>query len=312
MKEEKKEEKREDFSDSLSINKELINLVDDILKLKVSPYKYDQASKKYNKMFIEILNKMNNPIPKQLLNINFFNDLKTSQKTLDFFPTPLKCLEPIKQDIKEASSILEPSFGYGHILYYIMENIKKLKNIQISGFELNNINSLLLKYINPKININPDNINNFLNYKPTTNDYDLIICNPPFTNNNDKRFYINFLFHCLYILKNSKSKNTPILYFISPPILDHNDMNNNEFNFEDLFNKNNSYIATSKLKLILSSYDIKVNLNKLRPLINTSEEFNKIDDIFGFFRGQFIGLCEDFIGTKIKANMYKITLYRNL
>ena len=76
----------------------------------------------------------------------------------------------------------------------------------------------ILKEFNPDIIVNPDRNNNFLEYEPKTNNYDCIIINPPFTNNNDKRYYLDFLFHSLYILNKSTVQYFKQLCIICPDI----------------------------------------------------------------------------------------------
>jgi methylase of polypeptide subunit release factors len=123
----------------------------------------------------------------------------TSTKTLDFYPTPTGCLDNqyINEVINESKNILEPSYGVGSIINYI-HNVNPEANI--TGYELSdglyNISkSVLLP--NSKITLH---LKNFLTKDFKDNDFQTIICNPPFTRtyytdktHKDNRFYYDFL-----------------------------------------------------------------------------------------------------------------------
>lgn len=131
---------------------------------------------------------------------------------MDFFPTPLECLDhdQIRRIIKMANHILEPSAGFGSIMYSIY---KEDPTIQLTAFEYNKDFSIFLKDHYPKATIYNED---FLENKRDLSTVDTIICNPPFTHGSDKKYYINFYFKCLDIMYKANINGYTNMIFICP------------------------------------------------------------------------------------------------
>ena len=294
LKEEPQQTEKEIIKESeiYLLNNEIFKIVEDLLKTS-SPYKRKEKVKNsYNKI-IELVNKY------KVLNIKesdlkFLYDYLENyyvQKQSDFYPTPIECLknDTINKSILQSVDILEPTAGLGHILNYI----RKIKSEDDDKYKLTAIEytehmAKFLKIFSPDVKVNPDNTNNFLDYNPEEVNHDLIIINPPFTTGNDSRYYLNFLFHCLYLLNRSKVNYFPDLIFISPPI------ENNEHGGQFLLNDILNYKGFSKKK--------KEEIYK-RYIIKKDDD---LDDVFGFLYGEKISSCKGFAGTGFSANIYYI------
>ena len=282
-------------SEVYKLNNDIFKIIEDLLKT-TSPYK---RKEKVDKSF----NSITNLVKKQkVININE-NDLKFLydylnnyyvQKQSDFFPTPTECLnnETINKSILGSNNILEPTAGLGHILNYI----RKLKKTEDEEYKLTAIEYTehmtdFLKIFSPDTVINPNGINNFLNYNPEKVSYDLIIINPPFTQGNDSRYYFDFLFHCLYLMNRSNINYHPEIIFISPPIVEGS--LGIQFTLNDILDF--KYLSKNKKQEIFKRYNIK----------NEDE----VEDVFNILYGESIGECKGFTGTGFKANMYYIQGY---
>ena len=150
--------------------------------------------------------------------------LSYKQNANDFHPTPQKCLnEFIDLRVDEYTNILEPSAGFGSVLYYLLD---KYPNVKITAYEMFEHIYAFLKNEYPTVKTIRMN---FLESNPKNNTYDIIICNPPFTvgtydivknkTGYDKRFYYNFLFKCFEYMYYSKTKTYErSMIFISPPL----------------------------------------------------------------------------------------------
>jgi hypothetical protein len=163
----------------------------------------------------------------------FIETIEGATRAFDFFPTPLKCIDDLNIDVSRFESFLEPSCGFGSVLYYILNKDYidgneeyekygvKYTPIKSTAYELMENFEPFLKEHFPKTNIH---IGDFLKSDQSNNDFDLIVCNPPFTdvdfsNKGDRKYYLRFLFKCLFTLHVSKSKTYgKLLYFISPPL----------------------------------------------------------------------------------------------
>jgi hypothetical protein len=141
------------------------------------------------------------------------------KKVFDFIPTPLEFLKPMLESIKERKdeTFLEPSCGLGYVIHQVLKVNPKM---QITAYEVNHEFINMLNILFPKEHY--PNITflrrNFLEANDTGN-YSTIFCNPPFTNNNDIRYYINFFFECNRIANNSETDYYEnLIFFIAPPL----------------------------------------------------------------------------------------------
>jgi len=297
--------------------------------LKDSGYKFTQNRKKYETQLKEIVNKYIKPI---LNNIQLSKDydyylkelekndfilehIKNTQKGQDFYPTPPKCVKVFEDSIKQQRTIFEPTAGLG----FIINEVRKINpEAKITAMEYDDRFSQLIKVMNPDVLVNPDKNSNFLDYNPNNFNQDMIIINPPFTNGRDSRYYMDFLFHCLYLLNRDEAGVLTDLIFISPDIyeLDANDKENllkNKkvepiFLLQDIIQS--KLLSKNKLEQILKRYNITYTKKELNEIKKKGGEVNnlneRIEEVFGFTQGQLSGQCEEFAGTKTKANMYQI------
>ncbi len=245
--------------------------------------------------------------------------IKSMQKAVDFYPTPVNCVDESKEYLKFSEHILEPTAGVGHII----NALRKLNdNVKITAMEYSPQLIPVLKLLNPDIEVNPDNNKDYLKYNPSEFKYDTIFINPPFTKGTDKRYYMNFLFHSLMLINKTKGI-FPTIIFISPQIMDDRkhfgEKNTSSAGFSDLLNKS-TVLSDKKLIEIFTSYNISVNKKQLeyvRTLDNTifknkndlekaEEIYQKIDNMFGFTQIHKIGQCKGFGGTAVESSVYAI------
>jgi|694.fasta_scaffold55560_2 hypothetical protein len=164
---------------------------------------------------------------KELSKINLVTDkydlirkLFEANKGFDFVPTPKEFLKDFLEYAKdEENNILEPTCGLGHVIHEILKVNPKAK---IIAYEFNKDFYDILLFLYPK-NMYP-NITfynkDFLKYAKNEN-FGLVFCNPPFTINNDKKYFYNFLIKCQELISQSKvNKFEILLFFISPPLYD--------------------------------------------------------------------------------------------
>jgi tRNA1(Val) A37 N6-methylase TrmN6 len=260
------------------------NLVSKISGTKLSKRSYNKLSKEYN------------------IDSNIIDRLLDATKTYDFYPTPDICLNNdwINDVITESHNILEPSYGVGNIINYIH---KLNPNANITGYELSpdlyNISKQIL-LPNDKIKLYNED---FLEHDFMHNDFDTIICNPPFTRTwyegtkkkVDNKFYYDFLFKCIRILKQSKSLNKRDQYiiFICPPLglEDYNSLEGL------LYDKN---LSKQKLK------DLFKNILGTRYHDDYETDFLTYERLLSGYI-QEIGECNTFSGTKFKTKIYKLS-----
>ena len=321
---EKEQEDLDEFNDKyklVNMNEQFFKQVDKVIDM--SPYKFIQFKNKLIKEFEKNITEgsidfiKNN---KQLINSKYvdviksiekgfdpFESIRGAQKGSDFYPTPTKCIKVFEDVIKQARTILEPTAGLG----YIVNEIRRYNpEAKITAIEWLSPFVSILRLLNPDVNINPDDNIDFLKYNPDKVNYDMIFINPPFTRGNDKRYYFDFLFHCLYLLNRDEAGVLTDLVFISPEIVDFNKYKDKSiFLLQNILES--SLLGKPKLKEILDRYKIKYTAKDLDYIkkgdYDKGEDINnKLDEIFGFQQGQFIDMCVGFGGTKTSAKMYHI------
>ncbi|MFN9112851.1 MAG: Rho termination factor N-terminal domain-containing protein, partial [Bacteroidota bacterium] len=219
---------------------------------------------------------------------------------------PEECLNKneIKDLIKNSNSILEPSAGLGSIMHFI----KKINSeAKLTAVEFNEFFSKLLKFMYPTDIIYN---HNFLSFDKE-NDFDLIIMNPPFSKGGDNFFYIDFIFHCLYLLNKKSSAYDKNLIVICPSLKCGESFNLGEFIFK-------SPMSIKKLSNIVEKYGIKFNENILKYIKGKKDDLNekefeeigKFEDYFDFAQSYLIGKCKNFPGTKFEADIYHFIMYK--
>jgi len=225
-----------------------------------------------------------------------------SSKDRDFYPTPAKCLENdyIQMTIERADKILEPTAGIGSIV----EVIEKLNpTAEITANELNRDFIPILETLFPDVDVKNENFIDF----PTKNDFDTIICNPPFSFGSNKRIYLDFLFKCLSMLNRSTAVGNLSLIFICPAFIG---SKTDDF-FDDTAFFGNKFVKAALADYLKDSVPIAKIKKVLSELGNddvsedNEEIANKIKDNYSFAQGQYIGECTGFAGTGVKAAMYQ-------
>ena len=152
-------------------------------------------------------------------------DIVYSENVGDLYPTPQKCLtDYINNNDIYGKTILEPSAGLGSIIYNMLNrdlNEDPIKKITAYELDIPMSKFLIKQY--PTVDVKRAN---FLTTPTINNNFDLIICNPPFTHyyqdskgksKYDKSYFINFYFKCCdYMYKSVNPEREKILYFICP------------------------------------------------------------------------------------------------
>jgi hypothetical protein len=208
----------------INTNNEIVPFADVMPHKEILEYLFDtfgSLTKKMSKRFEQKIT----PLPqssKQALH----DQLSYKRNANDFHPTPQKCLnEHVHIRVDENTNILEPSTGFGSVLYYLLD---KYPSVKITAYEMFEHIYAFLKNEYPTVNTIRMN---FLESNPKNNTYDIIICNPPFTVGSydsvkkktgyDSRFYYNFLFKCFEYMYYSKTKTYECgLIFISPALFE--------------------------------------------------------------------------------------------
>jgi len=147
-----------------------------------------------------------------LVNLGFApEDLQTmyGAKSFDFYPTPIKCLDEIYNEIpanfkKSSPKLLEGTAGLGGVSYYFYKK----------GFDVtsNEYNTQLFDIMNKLLPQEIETTNrDFFDIKQI--DDDAIFLNPPFM----KGVQLKFLLKAIQLIKNSSSKSkVKYIFFISP------------------------------------------------------------------------------------------------
>jgi hypothetical protein len=312
----------------IELNDKFLDKSDEIINIS-SPYTFQNKRDGYVEYFRNLLKEYvrNSTIPidtveyKEGYYPEMLKDLpitlREAKKGFDFYPTPISCIEPIKDIIEKSYNILEPTAGIGHIINQIRKINKKAK---LTAIEFTYFFRDVLKIFNPDITVNPEGINNFLKYNPDNVDYDLILINPPFTKGGDSRYYMDFLFHCLYLINRTNNIYEPKIIFISPDIVKNN-KKANTFGLEDILTS--ELLSKKKLKEIVATYNLHPTDKEIDFLLTGNENIfkkendlekaqifsEKFNELFDFPQGQFLGQCSGFGGTKAVANINLILGY---
>lgn len=211
----------------------------------------------------------------------------------DFYPTSQKCLSHYQEYLEyidENDVILEPTAGLGSIVLWLLKNNVKSKIIT-TDYDAN-LNEYLKEsfYAIKKITVLDQKVSNYLNMN---NDFDrynpsVIFLNPPFSNGNDKKYYLNFLFKALYDLKYSKHPYMERqLFFISPKLTKDNEKDDQQISFDNIV------ISENKKKEIKRMLNIDEDQwIELTPTITTK-----------------VKTCNDFGGTNAEAVLYHMSIF---
>jgi hypothetical protein len=235
-----------------------------------------------------------NALMKKYNDKDFIKSINSAQKFNDFYPTSQKCLSNyssyLKNNFYEDEVILEPTAGLGSIVLWLLKNNVKSKIIATDYNQ--DINKYLKESFNgiDQVTILDHAKSDYLDMKNEYYKYNpsYIFLNPPFSNRNDKKYYLNFLYKALYDLTKSKHRiRERQLFFISPKLTDTNEKNDQSINVDD--------IDISKKKK-----------EEIKKMLNINE------DEWEELRPEFItkvNVCSDFGGTNTEAVLYHIIIY---
>lgn len=258
--------------DKLAKLEEFINDTENYLNKK-STRAYNALMKKYDdKDYI-----------KTVINAQMFND---------FYPTSQKCLDHYEyypQYFDEEDIILEPTAGLGSIILWLLKKNVKSKIIttdydaNLNDYLKENFEGINQVLVLPHIKSNYLKVeNDFHRYNPS-----IIFLNPPFSNGNDKKYYLNFLFKAIYDLKMSEHAHMERQLFFISPQLTKTEKNGGLVNFEDIV------ISENKKKEIKNM----LNINDEEFLEMVPEQITRIK------------ACNDFGGTNAEVVLYQMFLF---
>lgn len=237
------------------------------------------------------------------------DNITSSQKAIDFYPTPEKCLdyEPITYCIEHSKHIFEPSAGLGSMVNFIMKH--KSAKAKVSLNELNRKFIPILEKYYPTADITQENFFELSN----ENEYDTIICNPPFSDGKDKEFYLDFLFKCIYMLSVSKTKTRErCLIFICPRLVKEKEETRtwkagqfNGFDFKYVIDG----ISFNKMNKIAK----QITGNELdeKAYKNYKKEGETYDDLELLmpYQSEYVDTCKGFGGTGATADVYRFLIF---
>jgi len=214
----------------------------------------------------------------------------------DFYPTSQKCLDHYSDYLEYLDKddvILEPTAGLGSIVLWLLKNNVKSKIIttdydtNLNGYLKENFNGIKRVSVLDQEKSNYLKMDNdFERYEPT-----IIFLNPPFSNGNDKKYYLNFLFKALSDLRFSRSRIVERqLFFISPP-LTKGEKDGGQINFEDIV------ISPKK----------KEEIRKMLKITKKDEWI--LTDGINPNQIKRVGACNDFGGTNTEAVLYHMILF---
>ena len=226
------------------------------------------------------------------------SQLLASQQWGDFYPTPQHCLQSYnKYPLDNSDNVLEPTAGLGSIVYYIQ--IKNPKTT-ITANEFSPVMANLIKKNFPKVTTTQGD---YLTRSYSGNKFSVIYCNPPFTLGTDKRYYYDFLFKSLHVLKQSSVSYEKQLAFICPSLSD----KKGDLGYDDLLKK----ITPKKLDDIYNMLYNKQPGKNLMKRIVSGEDDEDVNNITTLLPDQihYVGECVGFGGTGIKAYMYMMLTF---
>ena len=176
--------------------------------------------------------------PTALFNAVIENGMMPAKNPLAFFPTPAAVSDDLCAMIEEGllqsnPRILEPSAGQGGLVeairrWYDQKHIDGAESWQIDCCEMDPLNRRVLE--TKGINLVGEN---FLEYQPE-HPYDLIVMNPPFSVEGDKKAWITHIEHAWSMLGNDGQ-----IAAIVPPFGHQSDKRT--INFRDLLNTYGSF-----------------------------------------------------------------------
>jgi hypothetical protein len=202
--------------------------------------------------------------------------------------------------------MLEPTMGLGSMIDYAY-NINP--ELDITGIEWNPMIFQITERLFPDKHIKLER-GDFLQKNFDNNEFDLILMNPPFAWDNDSRYFVDFIFKALNVMKKSTQKCYMIL--ICPKIMLSDEIKKNPyyFLFDLIFNNTTvSYKKFNKILLDGTGYNIKKKeydtLKKEGSFNDDDEASELIQNTFGrYTEWQELGECKDFGGTGAKASVY--------
>ena len=233
----------------------------------------------------------------KVVDAKLFDSIVSIQNNYDLYPTPLKSLLPIFEDIVQLEgryttplSFLEPSAGTGNIVRSIIDfgNVKKIKQIDAVEMSQN-----LANLLQEQTSISNVYRQDFLTFEPKT-DYHYIIMNPPYSDGNNKTFWLEHMMKAMSIAWNQTKDGGGLqcaIYIIIPTTY-----------LEPMFKEYypNGYGAAKKYIGEEIQFDMKL-CNKKKDLVKKYGFYdNETDDWDADFWLKKVGIVDDF--AKIERN----------
>lgn len=292
----KKEQSKKNITVKNDVLDDLYDGLNDLLSKKGNKRARGQFEKQFDK-----------EISKDIFNI------MDIQKSFDFYPTPKECLTRLipknSPTWKISEEYLEPTAGLGSITHYIQQNDKTAK---ITAVEMIDDLAKKLKKLQPNVNVINKNflkipIDQFIKI-------DTIVCNPPFGSGSDKRFYYDFLFRCIAISNNAIDKGNKgehSVYFISPELVEtsKNIKNGDTIPVDNIYS--DKRLTNKKLSQVIKDITgFKIPEKNVKSIMinQDDDKYQEVFEILNIQQLQYLGSCEGFGGTKIKASMYNFIM----
>lgn len=224
-----------------------------------------------------------------------------SLQELGFFPTGNSCIKTITDDIVkdfdpiQKLNILEGTAGLGNVAFKISQSMPNSK-ITLNELvkDLSDFSKNLLDW-NKNFKFTNENF-----FKLKNGDWNIIFLNPPYTMSKKPKYWIEFLLHGLRLINKSKEKGKT-LYLISPS-LGISDVATGFF--EVIKNPENR-----NPNLTITKEELRKAINEVENKNYSKKEFEEnqedILEPYEFQTVEKLAECQDFIGTKIKAEIYK-------
>ncbi len=292
-------------------------------------------SKSASRAIPEIIN--NYHLPLSALEILYQGQDKGTK--IDFYPTPKKCIDTLinalplrfkpksKGDYRnEQTTILEGTAGIGNVAYFINQINP---NYAIQANEINKgLYSLMRNFLPSEIETTNDD------FFDINQDYDIIFLNPPFgsVSQGTANFFFKFLLHALKILNDNKGG---YIMFISPPLIKFKQNSKGQLVFGDYqyssiadffkyINPTSGVLPSTMVKFINQLNDTNFSSKTFNKVLQNIEEgsnpdkdddnqndlYKIVDEDYRFLYGEVVGVCEDFGGTGVRAQMNLIQVMK--
>ena len=201
----------------------------------------------------------------------------------DFYSTPPECIlrHPVLvRMISSSASIFEPTAGLGALVYTALK-----AGAPRSVIKANDIVPEFSNFIRKNFKVETTN-KDFLKTDYKGNDFDLIMMNPPFSFGGNKKFYMDFFYKGVEVLRQSKRRGLKQMIFIAPEM-------GEPRRGGDLLLEENFTISDKKKKELYKKYGLEDEIIDGEPQ-DVATQIN------------VIGTCDNFGGAGIRAKVYEV------